>query len=218
MGRREVGGNDRVEARDQHNTPQSGGAPAQRDQESSHSVAAEGAPAISGTVELTEISDRLGQLKALFEAKIIEDEQQQQWVSQLISQLAEYRNDFVFDNITGRIFRDLIQMYDTLGQTLDAAARQGITNQDMIARLQNLYRQVLRILDRHGVEQITSDGRPRFDEAEQEAIDVRPVDRGEDDGIVLESVRCGFRYGTRLLRPESVIVGRYELQGWEVDD
>ena len=207
-----------LEARDQHNVPESSGSPEHRDQEPSHSVGAEGGLLISGPTGLTEISDRLDKLTTLFETRAIEGEQQQQWITQLISQLAEYRNDFVFNNITGRIFRDLIQMYDTLGQTLDAATRQGITNQDMIARLQNLCRQVLRILDRHGVEQIKSDGRPRFDEAEQEAIDVRPVDRREDDGIVLESVRCGFRYGTRLLRPESVIVGRYELKGQEVDD
>lgn len=154
----------------------------------------------------------------LFETRIIEGEQQQQWVAQLVSQLAEYRNDFVFNNITGRIFRDLIQMYDTLGQTLDAAMRRGVIEEDMIARLQNLHRHVLKIFDRQGVERIKSDRRTRFDETEQEAIDVRPVDRPEDDGIVLESARCGFRCGTRLLRPESVIVGRYELKRREADD
>ena len=206
-----------LEPQSQQNTPESSG-PAQPGQESSHSIGADGGPADIGSTALLQVSDQLAQLKALFEARIIEGEQQQQWVAQLISQLADYRNDFVYSNITGRIFRDLIQIYDTFGQTLDAAAHEGITKEDVIARLQNLHRQVLRIFDRQGVEQIRSDYRTRFDEAEQEAIDVRPVDRPEDDGIVLESARCGFRYGTRLLRPESVIVGRYEPKGWEADD
>ena len=174
--------------------------------------------AIIDPTQLAGISDRLDQLQTLFETRIIEAEQQQQWVTQLTSQLAEYRNDFVFKNVTGRIFRDLILLYDTFRQTLDAAKYPEITKDDIIARLQNLQKQVLKTFDRQGIEQIKSDCPTWFNEAEQEAIGVRPVDRPEDDGIVLESVRCGFRYGTRLLRPESVIVGRFEPKGLEADD
>ena len=174
--------------------------------------------AIIDPTQLAGISDRLDQLQKLFNTRIIEAEQQQQWITQLTSQLAEYRDDFVFKNITGRIFRDLILLYDTFGQTLDALKHPGITKEDMITRLQNLQKQVLKTFDRQGIEQIRSDGPTRFNEAEQEAIDVRPVDRPEDDGIVLESARCGFRYGIRLLRPESVIVGRFEQKGRVADD
>lgn len=197
------------EAHDQRATTESAGAEF-RDHESSPAVEAERELVAIGTDELRVISDRLDQLRRLFEARGSEAEQREQWATQLISQLTEYRDDFVFKNILGKVFRDLIQLHDTLGQTLDAATYHALAKEDVIARLQSLHRQLLRIFDRQGIEQIETDGRTQFDETEQEAIDARPVDRPEDDGIVLESARCGFRYGTRLLRPESVVVGRYE--------
>ena len=79
-----------------------------------------------------------------------------------------------------------------------------------MARLRNLRQQLLRAFDRQGAEQLKNEAHTPFDESEQEAIDVRPVNQSADHEMVLESVRCGFRYGSRLLRPESVIVGRYE--------
>ncbi len=205
-----------LDAHNQHSIPAIAGAE-YREQGPSPAIGAEAGRTVISTDRLTEISARLDQLKTLFEARASEGEERDQWITQLVSQLAEYRNDFVFENITGRIFRDLIQMYDTFAQTLDAATYQAVTKDDVIARLQNLHRQLLKILDRQGVEQIKGAERARFDEAEQEAIATRPVDLPEDDGIVLESARCGFRYGTRLLRPESVIVGRYERKGLEAD-
>lgn len=170
------------------------------------------------TTWLAAISDRLEQLEALFETRFIEAERHDKWVTHLTSQLAEYRDDFIFKNVTGRIFRDLIQLHDTICQTLDPELVDRISKEDMVARLRNLQKQLLKTFDRQGLEQISSSGGVQFNEAEQEAIDVRPVVRPEDDRIVLESARCGFRYGALLLRPESVIVGRYESQGEKQDD
>jgi molecular chaperone GrpE len=158
---------------------------------------------------LAGISDQLEQLRLLVETRAAEAAQQQQWLTQLTSELADYRNDFVFKNVISRIFRDLIHLHDTLGETLDPATLDGATKEDLGARLVSLQKQLVRTLDRQGLEQVTSDTRAPFDGAEQEAIDTRLVDRPEDDGVVVESARCGFRYGMRLLRPESVIVGRY---------
>jgi molecular chaperone GrpE len=172
---------------------------------------------VIGPAGITAISDRLDQLGQLFETKIIEAERQQQWVTQLTSELAEYRNDFVFQHVLSRVFRDLIQLHDALSQALDPATLEGITREDCLARLRHLQKQLLRTFDRQGLEQISSDARTRFNEAEQEAIDVRPVDHPQEDGIVVESARCGFRYGPRLLRPESVIIGRYGAGNEEAD-
>ena len=164
--------------------------------------------ALIDPTELTVIADRLEQLERLCETRIVEAERQGQWVTLLVSQLTEYRNDFVFNNVTGRIFRDLIQLHDSFNLTLDNAESKEITKEDIVARLRNLQKQLMKTLDRQGIEQIKSEARTSFNEAEQVAIDVQFVDGPEDDGIVLESARCGFRYGTRLLRPESVVIGR----------
>jgi molecular chaperone GrpE len=169
------------------------------------------------SAQLVSISGQLKQLHAMFEAKASEDERQRQWVTQLTSELAQYRDDFVFKNVVSKVLRDLIGLYDTLDQTLDPVVLEGISREHLVARLRNLRQQILKAFERQGVEQLTSEAQTPFDEAEQEAIDVRPVHRGADNEMVLESVRCGFRYGTRLLRPESVIVGRYESKDEESD-
>lgn len=175
-------------------------------------------PPVIGPPAVTAISDRLDQLGQLFQAKIIEAERhQQQWVTQLTSELAEYRSDFVFENVLSRVFRDLIQWHDALSQALDPATLDGLTTEDLLARVRHLQKQLLRTLDRQGLEQISSDALTRFNEAEQEAIDVRPVGQPGHDGMVIESTRCGFRYGPRVLRPESVIIGRYEPGNEEAD-
>jgi molecular chaperone GrpE (heat shock protein) len=206
------------EVPDEHGGPDSvapddGGAP--------ESVPATGSDReLTATVpaQLAVISDQLTQLRTMFEAKVSEDERERQWVTQLTSQLAQYRDDFVYKNVISKVFRDLIQLYDTVDETLEPAVLKGISTEDLVARLQNLRQKILRAFDRQGAEPLTSEPRKRFDESRQEAIDVRPVDRSEDNDIVLESVRCGFLYGTRLIRPESVIVGRYEPQDRETDD
>jgi molecular chaperone GrpE len=175
-------------------------------------------PPVMDPAAVTAISDRLDQLGQLFETKIIDAERhQQQWVTQLMSELAGYRDDFVFRNVLSRIFRDLIQWHDALSQALDPAMLDGMTREDLLARLRHLHKQLLRTLDRQGLERISSDALTRFREAEQEAIDVRPADQPGHDGIVIESTRCGFRYGPRILRPESVIIGRYEPGNEEAD-
>lgn len=205
------------EADDDHDRSEDAG-PDGSEQVARPVIGPEGGMAVIDPSQLAIIADRLDQLQRLFDTRVIEAEQQRQWVTQLVFQLGEYRNDFVFKNITSRIFRDLIQLYDTFGQTLDAAGRQEVTKEDLIARLQNLQRQVLKTFERHGVELIKSDSHTQFDEAEQEALAVRAVEQLEEDGVVLESARCGFRYGSRLLRSESVIVGRYEPKGRETGD
>ena len=63
-----------------------------------------------------------------------------------------------------------------------------MTREDLLARVRHLQKQLLRTLDRQGLEQISSDALTRFNEAEQEAIDVRPVGRSAEYEIVLESV------------------------------
>lgn len=58
-----------------------------------------------------------------------------------------------------------------------------------------------------GAVRITVAGQP-FDPRVAEAVDTMPVSRAEQDGIVLQEVRPGYRIGDRILRPARVRVGR----------
>lgn len=66
--------------------------------------------------------------------------------------------------------------------------------------LQSLRRQEVSIID---------DGPGSFDDTVQEAVEVAAVPRREDDQKVLAVVHRGFRHRGRLLRPERVVVGRF---------
>jgi hypothetical protein len=88
------------------NTPESG-RPDDTGRPGSGVATSLGEMTVIDRTELTAISDRLAQLQATLEARSIEAAQQQQWVTRLTSELAEYRDDFVFKNVTSRIFRIL---------------------------------------------------------------------------------------------------------------
>jgi molecular chaperone GrpE len=160
--------------------------------------------------ELGAVRAELAALRVLLEAKVLEDEQRREWVARMTAELEEYRQDFIFKYVTGRVFRDLIQLYDTVDSTLQATAAGTASVEAVGNRLNSVRKQLLHTLSRQDVEIVHAAAGTPFDEAEQEAIDVRPVPRAEDDGTVVEMARPGFRYQGRLLRPASVIVGRYQ--------
>lgn len=175
------------------------------------------APRVGASI-LAGLEDRLGRLEARFENKIVEDEQHRQWVARLTSELKDYREDFVYRYVTSKVFRDLIQLFDTVDQTLRAAETGTVATEALIPRLRSIRAQLLQSLTRQDVVAIQSAAGTPFDEGIQEAIDVRAVDRHEEDGTVVEVARPGFRYGERLLRPEAVVVGRFETRNGGASD
>jgi molecular chaperone GrpE (heat shock protein) len=159
---------------------------------------------------LASVQTRLEHLEELFEGKIRDDDRQRQLFERLMKELEEYRQDFIYSHVTSKVFRDLIQLYDTLEQTLHSNATEEISREALRVRMGSFHQQVVRILQRQEVELIESAPGKPFDEQSQEAIDVCAVERPEEDGIVVEIVRRGFRYRERLLRPEWVVVGKYQ--------
>lgn len=66
----------------------------------------------------------------------------------------------------------------------------------------------LKALERSGVERISPQGRP-FDPNEAEAMRVDPIDSPEQNDMVTETLRPGYRLGKRVIRPAQVAVGRH---------
>ncbi|WP_143162100.1 nucleotide exchange factor GrpE [Phormidesmis priestleyi] len=158
------------------------------------------------------ILDKLDQLNVLFQEKIQDDTTKAVLFDRLYNQLTAYRDDFVFKHVIQRVLKDLLRLFDTLEDTLDETTLANMQREDLISRLQSFQAQMLKTLERQEVELIKHNGSMRFDEATQEAIDVRLVHSPEDDQKVLKVHRQGFKYRDSLLRPEQVIVGRYEGQ------
>jgi molecular chaperone GrpE (heat shock protein) len=68
------------------------------------------------------------------------------------------------------------------------------------------------ILKESGVTQIKAEGEP-FDPQFHEAIDTVPVEKRDEDNMVVEEVRKGYKMGNRLIRPSKVKVGRFKEKG-----
>jgi molecular chaperone GrpE len=104
----------------------------------------------------------------------------------------------------GQLAADLLETLDDLDRGLahvESAA-------DPLARGLTMARgRFLATLERHGVEAIVPDGQP-FDPHIAEAVRVDPVDSGERDGAVTETLAPGYRLGDRVIRAARVAVGR----------
>jgi molecular chaperone GrpE len=68
-------------------------------------------------------------------------------------------------------------------------------------------RQFLGKLDGLGVKRIESDQQP-FDPALHEAISSVPAASPDQDGLVVGTVRAGYRIGDEVLRPAAVAVAK----------
>lgn len=113
------------------------------------------------------------------------------------------------------VLEDLFPLVEHLERALQAAkegaAKAGPGESSGLAEviiqgLEMVYRELLTVLTRHGLERIPTRGLP-FDPALHEAVAAisRP---GAEENTILEEVRPGFRRNGKLLRPAGVVVAK----------
>jgi len=68
------------------------------------------------------IDAQLTGLRQLFEEKIREDVARGDLFEKLYRDLANYRDDFLFNNVTRRVLDDLIRLFDRVDRLLDQEA------------------------------------------------------------------------------------------------
>jgi molecular chaperone GrpE len=104
------------------------------------------------------------------------------------------------------ILADLLDVVDNLDRALDAAS-QGGSLDSLVQGVEMVRRQFLQKLEGFGVKRIDSDQQP-FDPTLHEAISSVPAQSPEQDGIVVGTVRTGYRIGDEVLRPAAVAVAK----------
>jgi molecular chaperone GrpE (heat shock protein) len=157
------------------------------------------------------VDAQLAGLRQLFEDKIREDAARGDLFDRLYRDLANYRDDFLFNNVTRRVLDDLIRLFDRVDRLLKQEVLEQLQSKDLIAHITSFRTEILQALRRQEVHPI-EDGPGVFDETVQEAVDAAPVPRREDDQKVVAVVGRGFRYRGRVFRPERVIVGRFDAR------
>jgi len=106
-----------------------------------------------------------------------------------------------------RLVVELLPIVDNLDRTIRAALNSG--NAPAVVEGARLVRsQFMGVLERYGVERIDSRHQP-FDPAIHEAVGTVPVTHAAANNVVVDQVEPGYRFGSRLLRPAKVVVGRH---------
>lgn len=98
----------------------------------------------------------------------------------LYRDLANYRDDFVFANITRRVLTDLIRLFDRVDALVEEDSVAHLQREDILDHVRSFRSEILQALRRQEVS-IIDDGPGSFDEMVQEAVDVAAVPRREDD-------------------------------------
>ena len=145
--------------------------------------------------------------------------------SALHEELKGYKDGFLLQSVYRPIIRDLVSLYDdlteihrqiseALGEAAGHAEESAVANK-LIERMRMLEMNVehnvefiLEVLARLEVTQFPV-GTGKLDKCRQRAVAVEPTDNLDDDTLVVRSVKRGFLWHDRVLRPEEVVVKRY---------
>ena len=106
------------------------------------------------------------------------------------------------------ILAELLEVVDNLDRALDATGKGGSLDA-LVQGVEMVRRQFLQKLEGFGVKRIEADQQP-FDPMLHEAISTVPAHSPDQDGIVVGTVRTGYRIGDEVLRPAAVAVAKSE--------
>jgi molecular chaperone GrpE len=104
-----------------------------------------------------------------------------------------------------KILEDVFPLVEHMERAIRAARDAG-DRTGILEGIEIVYQELLRVLEKNGVERIATVGKP-FDPEIHEAVAVSPHTDYPADTVVKE-VRAGFVKGGQLLRPASVIVAQ----------
>jgi molecular chaperone GrpE len=168
------------------------------------------------------LSRQLSELKGSIDRERRAEAAREKVVDRLHAELQEYKQDLLL-SLLRPVFLDLIQLHDDVGKILDAPARHDSTCEEIGAAqgveasrpegesdrlrkaLDGVRRGIEDVLYRQGVEPYTTEG-VAFDARRQRAVSTVPAEDPRQARAVAARVRCGFRSGERIIRPEIVTV------------
>lgn len=148
---------------------------------------------------LDRLADRVGSLEQLILKRAREDQAQQLAFNALHSELQQYKSEAQRSS-QKPILKGLVLMYDAACRLLETLPASRGTE-----AVETLAEEILELLRRHDVE-LMAEHPDRFDSKVQMAIRTEDADREEQDQLVTQVVRQGFRWGAQVLRPQEVIV------------
>ncbi len=171
--------------------------------------------------EHTRAFESIHRIQTLLEqAREVEDAHQRLF-NALHAELKGYKDAFLFEALQKPFIKDLIAFYDDLAgaghqivQARDALRKEGLHPAAAIAALEvsaanfdNLMHLLIEILNRLDVTR-EENSTGLVDKRKHKVIATEVTDKPEDDGKIVESLRPGFSWKGRTLRPEEVRILR----------
>ena len=104
------------------------------------------------------------------------------------------------------ILTELLEVVDNLDRAIDSA-RSAASSDALLQGVEMVRRQFLAKLEGFGVKPIDTVDQP-FDPTLHEAISSVPAQSPDQDGVVVGTVRTGYRIGDDVLRPAAVAVAK----------
>ena len=149
-----------------------------------------------------EILNELAQIRDMMEKRLSRDKTKEEAFERLYQELDALKRNKAFEDYRS-LFIDLVLLYDRIQLAkVDLEA-------PLSDILESLQEELKEILSRREIEPII--GAPAFfDPAFQRAVSTEIVEIAQLDGKVIRVLRGGFTYKGTVLRPEEVVVGRYQ--------
>lgn len=155
-------------------------------------------PAVESPVTLDLLATEIGDLRDLFQRRLLNDQVQKRLFEELHNQL-DVANGRLADEILGAVLRQVVLVIDRIERPGTRPGEDGL--------VESIREELLEILARQGVTRIETIGHP-FDPQRHQATSVVEVDDPAEDGVVLTNSRAGYLIQDRVLRPAEVEVGR----------
>ena len=146
--------------------------------------------------------------------------------SALHDELKGYKDGFLLQSLHRPIIRDLVSLYDDMAEVhrqLSAVIAAGTRHEDSSADAQTLLEQIrkMEMNVEHNVEFIVEvlarldvmllpHSTGKLDKCKQRAVAVEATDNPDDDTLVVRSIKHGFLWNDRVLRPEEVVIKKWK--------
>lgn len=152
--------------------------------------------------QLAELVENVTFIRNLIESRLCQDKTKELALNRLFDELDVLKRNKEFEN-NRSLFIDLILLYDRIQSTLNESEKtvHGI--------LYSLQEELQEILLRRNIE-IIKIQTECFDPTFQKAVQISKVQSPDLDRKVINILREGFQYQSIILRPQEVVVGRYE--------
>ena len=157
--------------------------------------------------DLDALAQDVSSFRDFVEQQASRNDVQQKAFDALYEELRQYKDDFIFQ-MEKPLLLDLLLFYDSLNWFQQSLVKQEMSPDVIADSFQYLIDEFLELLYRRDV--LPMEGRESFDRETQKAIKVVYTDDRARDYRVRQVLKRGFTRGGRMLRPEEVVIARYE--------